>query len=241
VQDRHQLAVDAIADSRRLAFLELGRKELRWLLHGRSPLIGGAVIDRPARYLVVTAAVRRSLRINARLLSADVRIVRVLLTLVVSIALFLLALHVPAFMAAGADMTDSAQRDYATNIWQETQTSLALVAIVLPWLVYGLLWQGAPWGRRILLAVSTAGVVVTTWFALLSAQSYAALPQQVVGVVDRVQGRVIALRGGATYYLVVSDGELNADRLWLRSGVTVSLWVSPRGHAGAVSAMGVIP
>jgi hypothetical protein len=185
----------------------------------------------------VTASVRRSLRISGRLLSADVRIGRVLLTLVVSIALFLLALHVPAFMASGADMTDSAQRAYAANIWQETQTSLALVAIVLPWLVYGLLWQGAPWGRRILLAISTAGVVVTTWFALLSAQSYAALPQQVVGVVDRVQGRVIALRGGATYYLVVSDRELNADRVWLHSGVTVSLWVSPRGHAGEISAM----
>ncbi len=174
------------------------------------------------------------------MLPADVRFGRVVLTLVVSIALFLLALHVPAFMAAGADMTDSAQRDYAANIWQETQTSLAMVAIVLPWLVYALLWQGAPWGRRILLAIATAGVVVTTWFALLSAQSYAALPQQVVGVVDRVQGRVITLRGGGTYYLVLSDQELNADRSWLRPGANVRLLVSPRGHAGAVSALGTI-
>jgi ABC-type tungstate transport system substrate-binding protein len=171
------------------------------------------------------------------MLPDDVRFGRVVLTLVVSIALFLLALHVPAFMAPGADMTDSAQRDYAANIWQETQTSLAMVAVVLPWLVYALLWQGAPWGRRILLAIATAGVIVTTWFALLSAQSYAALPQQIVGLVDRVQGRVIALRGGANYYLVVSDEELNADRSWLRPGASVELWVSPRGHAGAVSAV----
>jgi ABC-type tungstate transport system substrate-binding protein len=171
------------------------------------------------------------------MLPDDVRFGRVVLTLVVSIALFLLALHVPAFMAPGADMTDSAQRDYAANIWQETQTSLAMVAVVLPWLVYALLWQGAPWGRRILLAIATAGVIVTTWFALLSAQSYAALPKQVVGVVDQVQGRVIALRGGADYYLVVSDEELNADRSWLRPGASVELWVSPRGHAGAVSAV----
>jgi hypothetical protein len=185
----------------------------------------------------VTAAVRESLRINRRMLPDDVRFGRVVLTLVVSIALFLLALHVPAFMAPGADMTDSAQRDYAANIWQETQTSLAMVAVVLPWLVYALLWQGAPWGRRILLAIATAGVIVTTWFALLSAQSYAALPKQVVGVVDQVQGRVIALRGGADYYLVVSDEELNADRSWLRPGASVELWVSPRGHAGAVSAV----
>jgi hypothetical protein len=182
--------------------------------------------------------VRRSLRFNGRLLPADVRFGQVVLTLVVSIALFLLALHVPAFMAPGADMSDSAQRDYAANIWQETQTSLALVAIVLPWLVYALLWQGAPWGRRILLVIATAGVVLTTWFALLSAQSYAALPQQVSGVVDRVEGRVIALRGGASYYLVLSDRELNTDRSWLRAGASVTLWVSPRGHVGSVSALG---
>jgi len=161
----------------------------------------------------------------------------VALTLVVSIALFLVALHVPAFMTSGADMTDSTQREYAANIWQESQTSLALVAIVLPWLLYALLWQGAPWGRRILLAIATTGVVVTTWFAVLSAQSYTALPKQVVGVVERVQGRVIALRGDGTYYLVLSDSQLSAAHSWLRPGASVELWVSPRGHAGAVSAV----
>jgi hypothetical protein len=181
--------------------------------------------------------VRRTLRVNGRFLPDDVRLGQVVVTLLVSIALFLLALHVPAFMAPGADMTDSAQRDYAANIWQETQTSLALVAIVLPWLVYALLWQGAPWGRRMLLAIATIGVVVTTWFALLSAQSYTALPKQVTGVVDRVDGREIALRGGGSYYLVLTDRELSADRSWLRAGASVSLWVSPRGHAGAMSAL----
>ena len=180
---------------------------------------------------------RRTLRVNGRFLPDDVRLGQVVVTLLVSVVLFLLALHVPAFMAPGADMTDSAQRDYAANIWQETQTSLALVAIVLPWLVYALLWQGAPWGRRSLLAIATVGVVVTTWFALLSAQSYAALPRQVVGVVDRVQGRVIALRGDGSYYLVLSDRELTAARSWLRAGASIELWVSPRGHAGAVSAV----
>jgi ABC-type tungstate transport system substrate-binding protein len=187
--------------------------------------------------MVVTAAVRRSLRISRRLMPADVRLGQVAVTLVVSIALFLLALHVPAFMAAGADMSDSAQRDYAANVWREVQTSLALVAIVLPWLVYALLWQGAPWGRRLLLVVATAGVVLTTWFAILSAQSYAALPKQVTGVVDRVQGRIIALRGDGSYYLVLSDRELDAARSWLRPGADIMLWVSPRGHAGSVSSV----
>jgi len=159
----------------------------------------------------------------------------VALTLAVSVALLLLLLHIPPFMAAGADLADSGQRDYATNIWQETQTSLALVAIVLPWLVYALLWQGAPWGRRVLLLVASAGVVLTTWLAMLSMQSYAALPEQVTGVVDHVEGRTIVQRGGRSYYLVVSDGELNADRSWLRPGSSVMLWVSPRGQVGAVT------
>jgi hypothetical protein len=182
----------------------------------------------------VTVAVRRSLRVAGRFLPDDIRMGRVAVTLAISIGLLLLALHVPPFMAAGADLADSGQREYARNIWQEAQTSLALVAIVLPWLVYGLLWQGAPWGRRTLLAAATVGVVVTTWLALLSAQSYSALPQHVTGVVDHVQGRTIALRGGPGYYLVISDAELRSAQTWLQPGTMVILWVSPRGHAGYV-------
>jgi hypothetical protein len=78
-------------------------------------------------------------------------------------------------------------------------------------------------------------VVVTTWFALISAQSYSALPQQITGVVDRLQGRVVSMRGDGSYYLVISDSELNGDRSWLRPGAYVRMWVSPRGHAGAVN------
>lgn len=58
----------------------------------------------------------------------DVRTGRVALTLVVSVALLGLALHVPPFIPAGADLADGRQRDYAANIWQEMQTSLALLA-----------------------------------------------------------------------------------------------------------------
>ena len=142
-------------------------------------------------------------------------------------------------MAAGADLTDSVQRDYAANIWRETQTSLGLVILVLPWLVYALIWPGAAWGRRALLAVATIAVVLTTWFALLSAQSYAALPKQVSGVVDRLEGRVIWLRGGSPYYIALSDAELRSAEAWLRPGASVTMWVSPRGHAAAVNPAGI--
>lgn len=183
----------------------------------------------------MTVSALRSLRVSGRFIPADVRLGQVALTLAASVILFLLALHVPPFMVAGADLSDSGQRDYARNIWQETQTSLALVVIVLPWLVYGLLWQGAPWGRRILIALATAGVVVTTWFALVSAQSYTALPRRVTGVVDHVQGRGIWLRDGGGYRLVISDSELQSAQSWLHPGTDVLMWVSPRGHAGYVS------
>jgi len=177
----------------------------------------------------VTVAVGRSLRVVGRFLSDDIRIGRVAVTLAVSIGLLRLALHVPPFVTPGADLAAGGQRDYAGNIWQDTQTSLALVALVLPWLVYGLLWQGAAWGRRILLAVATAGVVLTTWLALLSAQSYAALLRQVTGIVDVLQGRTISLRGGGRYYLVLPDAELRSAQSWMQPGTTINIWCH---HAG---------
>jgi hypothetical protein len=69
----------------------------------------------------------------------------------------------------------------------------------------------------------------------VSAQSYTALPREVIGTVDRIQGRVITLRGDGTYYLVLSDGELRAASSWVRPGAYVRMWVSPRGHAGAMN------
>lgn len=183
----------------------------------------------------MTVSALRSVRVAGRFIPTDIRLGQVAITLAASVILFLLALHVPPFMAAGADLSDSGQRDYAQNIWQETQTSLALVVIVLPWLVYGLLWKGAPWGRRILIVLATVGVVIATWLALISAQSYTALPRRVTGVVDHVQGRGLWLRDGESYRLVISDRELLSAQSWLHSGTDVLLWVSPRGHAGYVS------
>lgn len=192
-------------------------------------------IEPAGRYVVVTVAARRALRVAGQVVPEDIRFLRVAITLIVSLVAFVLALHVPPFMAAGADLSDSAQRDYAQNIWQETQTSLALVVLVLPWLVYGLMWQGAAWGRRILIGIATAAVVLTTWFALLSAQSYTALPREIRGAVDRIDGRTVSLRGDGSYLMVVSDSELKAAQSWLHPGTEIMMWVSPRGHAGSVS------
>jgi hypothetical protein len=184
----------------------------------------------------VTLVARRTLRVAGQLRLKDVRLGRIAISLGISLGLLALALAVPPFIPPGADLTDSGQRAYARNIWQETQTSLGLVSLVLPWLVYGLLWQGAPWGRRLLLGLATAAVVVTTWLTLQSAQSYAALPREVTGVVDHVDGRTIWMQGGARYYLVLSDVELQSAQGLLRPGNDLVLWVSPRGHAGAVVA-----
>lgn len=182
----------------------------------------------------MTVTALRSLRVASIRIPGGLRLVHIAVTLVVSLVGVVAFLHVPPFMAAGADLSDSAQGEYAQNIWQEVQTSLALVALVLPWLVYALLWPGAAWGRRILLVVSTAAVVFTTYLALASAQSYTALPRQVSGVVSQLQGRSITLQGEGSYYLVLTDGQLRANSSWLHPGAQVLLWVSPRGHVGAV-------
>ncbi len=189
----------------------------------------------------MTVAAQRTLRLARRVVAADIRLGRVALTLGSSVALLVLMLHVPAFIPSGADLSDAVQRGYARNIWQEMQTSLALMVIVLPWLVYVLLWQGAPWGRRLLLAAAAAGVVFTTWLAVLSAESYVALPRQVTGVVDRMQGRAISLQGGGSYYLVLSDTELRTAQPWMRTGSGITLWVSPRGHVGAIAPAPDVP
>lgn len=183
----------------------------------------------------VTVAAHRSLRVAGVSLPSGIRFGRIAATLALSLLGLVFFLHVPPFMAAGADLSDSAQRDYAQNLWQEVQSSLALVALVLPWLVYALLFPGAPWGRRLLLALSTAALVFTTWVALLNAQGYTALPRQVIGSIARVEGRSISLRDDGSYYLAISDQELRTDQAILRPGVTVQLWVSPRGQVGSIT------
>lgn len=154
------------------------------------------------------------------------------MTLLLTVGMVVGATRLGPLVAAGADFGDPTQRSYAVNIWQETQTSLALLAIFLPWLVYGLLFNGSRWGGLILLAAAAAGTVGGTWLTLVSLESYAALPRLVTGVVAKIDGRQLSLAGGRGVYLVISDAELADDGPWLKAGVPVTLWVSPRGHAG---------
>jgi len=164
----------------------------------------------------------------------DIRLGQVAVTLLLTVGLIAGATRLGAVVPAGADLADPTQRAYAVNIWQETQTSLALLAIFLPWLVYGLLFRGSRWGGGILLAVAAVGTVAGSWLTCLSMQSYAALPRLVSGVVAQVDGRQLSLTGGLGLYLVISDSELAAARPWLKPGAPVTLWVSPRSHAGYV-------
>ncbi|HEY8677902.1 MAG TPA: hypothetical protein VIN39_04635 [Candidatus Dormibacteraeota bacterium] len=164
----------------------------------------------------------------------EVRWARLLITAATSLGLLVGALHLGPFMPAGADPGDLGQRAYAANLWQEVQTSLMVLAVFLPWLLYGLLFLGSPWGSRILIVAAAAGTVLATWITVISVDSYAALPRSVTGVVNRVQGRALQLSGPGRYYLVLSDSEMAAARTRLKPGTSVTMWVSPRGQVGWV-------
>jgi hypothetical protein len=168
-------------------------------------------------------------------LAGDVRVAHVLSTLAISAGLIVVALNLGPVMTAGADLADAGQRLYAANLWQEVQVSLAAIAVFLPWLLYGLLWRGAPWGSRILIVVAAAGTLVGTAITMVGVESYAALPRSVTGVISRIDGRTLWLQSPpAGYYLVVSDSQLARSRASLRAGSAVTLWVSPRGQVGDV-------
>jgi hypothetical protein len=164
----------------------------------------------------------------------DVRAGRVALTVVLGAGLIAAASRLGPFLPAGADLTDPTQRIYASNLWQESQTSLAVLAVFLPWLAYGLLFQGAAWGRRLLILIAVGGTLGGTWLTLLSLQGYAALPRSVTGMVSRIDGRRLLLAGGAGVYLVTSEAELASAARWLKPGTRVTMWVSPRGQAGYI-------
>lgn len=159
------------------------------------------------------------------------------LTLAGSVGLAVAAAHLPALIPSGANLRDPDQVIYASNIWQESQTSLVVLALFLPWLGYGLVRGGAGWGRAAVLAVAGLGILLGIWMTWHSLALYRAQPQLVSGPVARVEGRTITLdrRPPPTYYLVVSEAELQAARVWLRPGVWVAMWVAPNGQAGFLS------
>ena len=158
------------------------------------------------------------------------------LTLAASVGLAVAAAHLPAVISSGANLRDPDQVIYARNIWQESQTSLVVLALLLPWMGYGLLLRGAPWGRLAVLALAGAGAALGLWMTAHSLGLYAAKPEYVAGVVTRVDGRQITLaaRPPRTFYLVVSEAELRAAQIWDRPGNAVGMWVAPNGQAGFI-------
>lgn len=158
------------------------------------------------------------------------------LALAASVGLAVAAAHLPAVIASGANLRDPDQVIYAHNIWQESQTSLVMLALFVPWLGYGLLLRGAPWGRLAVLALAGVGAGLGLWMTAHSLGLYAAKPEYVAGVVTRVDGRQITLaaRPPRTFYLIVSEVELRAAQAWDRPGNAVGLWVAPNGQAGFI-------
>ncbi|TMD06097.1 MAG: hypothetical protein E6J01_07290 [Chloroflexi bacterium] len=158
------------------------------------------------------------------------------LTLAASVGLAVAAAHLPPVISSGANLRDPDQVIYARNIWQESQTSLVVLALFIPWLGYGLLLRGAPWGRLAVLVLAGAGAALGLWMTAHSLGLYAAKPEYVAGVVTRVDGRQITLaaRPPRTFYLVVSEAELRAAQIWDRPGNAVGMWVAPNGQAGFI-------
>jgi hypothetical protein len=170
----------------------------------------------------------------------QVRLWTVGLTLVGSVALAVGAAHLPAFLPSGGDFRNPDEVVYARNIWQQSQTSLVVLALFIPWLIYGLVMRGARWGRAAVLVLAGAGLLLGLWMAGHSLTLYRAQPMYVSGLVTRIEGRQITLDRGPTrsFYLVVSDTELQAVEEWVRPGVPVALWVAPNGQAGFIGRPG---
>jgi hypothetical protein len=168
-------------------------------------------------------------------LRGQVRVGRVVLFTALTAALVLGSINVPPFLPAGADLTSTAQRLYAANLWAQVQVSLVLTCCFLPWLTYALLWRGAPRGAGILTGVALAGTLLATGVTVVTLGTYAALPAQVSGVVSRLDGRSVQLAGeGKSYHLALSDGQMASASSWLKRGAPILMWVSPRGQVGAI-------
>jgi hypothetical protein len=158
------------------------------------------------------------------------------LTLAGSVGLAVAAAHLPAVIPSGANLRDPEQVMYARNIWQESQTSLLVLALFIPWVGYGLLLRGAPWGRLAVLLLAGVGVGLGVWMTIHSVSLYTASPRYVMGVVTRIDGRqiMLAARPAQSFYLVVSEAELRAAQSWVRPGNVVGMWVAPNSQAGFI-------
>jgi hypothetical protein len=204
---------------------------------GRRLAGGYTSVALPARELAATTP-RQRILIRGRSLIALAAVTAVLIAV---------AILLPPFVPAGADLKDTNQAAYVRAIWPETQISLAVLMIFLPSLCYAIAAGGAAWGRLLIGSASLLGVAVATFYVVISLQSYIAKPEVVYGSVTSLNGRTVCLQYGTLSLIVgneamtrcfaldVPSEELRGAQNWVQQHEYVEVLVSPRGHVGFIA------
>jgi hypothetical protein len=148
-----------------------------------------------------------------------------------SLAAGLAVAHLPSFVAAGANLSDPAQADYARNLWASTAIARAAVAALCPLVAYGLLPPHIVGARKVSLAISLVGLCIALGFAVDGLNAYGKPPVPVNGAVTSFQGREISQCGFPSHHLLISDSELRQARTWVNPGAAVLLYLTPNGDA----------
>jgi hypothetical protein len=154
------------------------------------------------------------------------------LTVAVSVATAVLAVHLPPFVVSGANLSDPAQADYASNLWSHTTPVLAAVAAIFPVLVIFAIWPPIMTGhRRAVLVVCILGLCTASLFALEGLNAYGQAPIPVNGKVTSFHDREISQCGFPSHHLVISYSDLRQTQTWVKPGVAVLLYLTPTGDA----------
>jgi len=154
------------------------------------------------------------------------------LTVAVSVAAAVFAVHLPPFVVSGANLADPAQADYARNLWSHTTPVLAAVAAIFPVLVIYAIWPTIVAGyRSAVLAVCILGLCTASLFALEGLNAYRQAPIPVNGKVTSFHDREISQCGFPSHHLLISDTDLRQTQAWVKPGVAVLLYLTPAGDA----------
>lgn len=154
----------------------------------------------------------------------------VLAAVVASLVLAIAADLLPPFVPSGANFSDATQADYARNVWQSTRPWLALVAAIIPVIVYAV-WRLVTIRRASVLVVSVFSIFIAGGVAMGRVDAYRQPPTPVNGKVTNFRDREISQCGFPSHHLIISDSELRAAENWVKPGVAVVLYLTPTGDA----------